>query len=43
VTALTGQGSHQIATLAKANALVIVPEWVIAMDEGETVSVMVLP
>ena len=28
VTPLTGQGSHQIATLGKANALVIVPEWV---------------
>jgi hypothetical protein len=32
-----------VATLGKANALVIVPEWVIAMAEGETVSVMVLP
>ena len=43
VTALTGQGSHQIATLGKANALVIVPEWTVHMDEGETVSVLVLP
>jgi molybdopterin molybdotransferase len=43
VTALTGQGSHQVATLGKANALVIVPEWTVHMAEGETVSVMVLP
>jgi molybdopterin molybdotransferase len=43
VTALTGQGSHQVATLGKANALVIVPEWVVQMAEGETADVMVLP
>jgi len=43
VTALTGQGSHQVATLGKANALVIVPEWVVQMAEGETVEVLVLP
>ena len=43
VTALTGQGSHQVATLGKANALVIVPEWVAQMAGGETVSVLVLP
>jgi molybdopterin molybdotransferase len=43
VTPLTGQGSHQVATLGKANALVIVPEWVIQMAEGETADVMVLP
>jgi molybdopterin molybdotransferase len=43
VTALTGQGSHQVATLGKANALVIVPEWVVHMAEGETATVMVLP
>jgi len=35
VTALTGQGSHQVATLGKANALVIVPEWVAQMAGGE--------
>jgi len=43
VTALTGQGSHQVATLGKADALVIVPEWVVQMAEGETADVLVLP
>jgi molybdopterin molybdotransferase len=43
VTPLTGQGSHQVATLGKANALVIVPEWVVAMTGGETADVLVLP
>jgi molybdopterin molybdotransferase len=43
VTALTGQGSHQVATLGKANALVIVPEWVVKMAGGETADVLVLP
>jgi molybdopterin molybdotransferase len=43
ITPLTGQGSHQIATLGKANALIIVPEWVVQMAEGETAEVLVLP
>ena len=43
VAPLTGQGSHQIATLGKANALIIVPEWVVQMAEGETAEVLVLP
>jgi molybdopterin molybdotransferase len=43
VTPLTGQGSHQVATLGKANALVIVPEWVVQMSEGDTAEVLVLP
>jgi molybdopterin molybdotransferase len=43
VEPLTGQGSHQIATLGRANALVIVPEWVAQMAEGDTAEVMVLP
>jgi molybdopterin molybdotransferase len=43
VTPLTGQGSHQVATLGKANALIIVPEWVVRMREGETADVLVLP
>jgi len=43
VTPLTGQGSHQVATLGKANALVVVPEWVVQMAEGDTAEVMVLP
>jgi molybdopterin molybdotransferase len=36
-------GPHQMATLGQANALVIVPEWVVQMDAGETVDVLVLP
>ena len=43
VEPLTGQGSHQIATLGRANALVVVPEWVVQMSEGDTAEVMVLP
>ena len=42
-TPLTGQGSHQVASLGKANALIIVPEWVVAMAEGETAEVLILP
>ena len=43
VTPLTGQGSHQVATLGKANALVVVPESVEHMAEGETAEVLILP
>ena len=43
VTPLTGQESHQVATLGKANALVIVPEWVVQLDAGETADVLILP
>ena len=43
ITPLIGQGSHQVATLGKANALVVVPEWVARMAEGETAEVLVLP
>jgi len=43
VEPLTGQGSHQIATLGRANALVIVPEWVVQVAEGETAEVLILP
>jgi molybdopterin molybdotransferase len=43
VEPLTGQGSHQIATLGRANALVIVPERVVQMAEGDTAEVLVLP
>jgi molybdopterin molybdotransferase len=43
VTPLTGQGSHQIATLGRANALITVPEWVVQMPAGETADVIVLP
>ena len=43
VTPLTGQGSHQVATLGQANALIVVPEWVVQMAEGDTAEVLVLP
>ena len=43
VEPLTGQGSHQIAALGKANALVVVPEWVVQMAAGDTAEVLVLP
>jgi len=43
VTPLTGQGSHQVATLGKANALIIVPEQAVQMAGGETADVLVLP
>jgi len=43
VTPLTGQGSHQVATLGKANALIVVPEPVTRMAEGEVAEVLVLP
>jgi molybdopterin molybdotransferase len=43
VIPLTGQGSHQIATLGRANALIVVPEWVVQVQEGDSVEVLVLP
>ncbi|HEY2315479.1 MAG TPA: gephyrin-like molybdotransferase Glp [Streptosporangiaceae bacterium] len=43
VTPVSGQASHQLASLAKANALVIVPEEVTSLDAGETVDVLALP
>ena len=43
VAPLTGQGSHQVATLGQANALVIVPEQIVRMSEGDTAEVLVLP
>jgi molybdopterin molybdotransferase len=43
VVPLTGQGSHQIATLGRANSLIIVPEWVVQMKEGDSAEVLVLP
>ena len=43
VAPLTGQQSHQVATLARANALIIVPEQVAAMAAGETADVLILP
>jgi molybdopterin molybdotransferase len=43
VLPLTGQGSHQLGALARANALITVPEHVTALAAGETVAVMSLP
>jgi molybdopterin molybdotransferase len=43
VTPVSGQASHQLASLARANALVIVPEEVTSLDAGETVDVLELP
>ena len=43
VIPLSGQGSHQLAALARANALIVVPEQVVRMEEGEPVDVMSLP
>jgi len=43
VAPLTGQGSHQVATLGKANALIIVPEQLTQMAAGESADVLVLP
>ena len=43
VTPLTGQGSHQLGALARANALIVVPEQVVAMEEGDPADVISLP
>jgi molybdopterin molybdotransferase len=43
VTPLSGQGSHQIAALGKANALIVVPEQETRLQQGDTVEVLVLP
>jgi molybdopterin molybdotransferase len=43
VTPLTGQGSHQLGALARANALIVVPEDVTRMEQGQTVTVLSLP
>ncbi|HLZ37148.1 MAG TPA: gephyrin-like molybdotransferase Glp [Mycobacteriales bacterium] len=42
VTPQTGQGSHQLAALAAANCLVVVPETVTALDIGDEVEVLLL-
>ncbi|HYK71204.1 MAG TPA: gephyrin-like molybdotransferase Glp [Streptosporangiaceae bacterium] len=43
VTTVPGQASHQLANLARANALIIVPEDVTALDAGTSVEVLELP
>jgi molybdopterin molybdotransferase len=43
VTPVSGQASHQLASLARANALIIVPEQVTALEAGTVVDVLELP
>jgi molybdopterin molybdotransferase len=43
VTPLTGQGSHQLGALARANALIMVPEQVASVAAGEVADVISLP
>jgi len=43
VTPLSGQGSHQIAALGRADALIVVPERAAQLSEGDEVDVLVLP
>jgi molybdopterin molybdotransferase len=43
VTPVAGQASHQLASLALANALIIVPEAVTALEAGVLVDVLELP
>jgi molybdopterin molybdotransferase len=43
VAPVSGQSSHQLASLARANALIVVPESVTGMPEGADVDVLVLP
>jgi molybdopterin molybdotransferase len=43
VSPVAGQASHQLASLARANALIIVPEEVTSLEAGASVDVMELP
>jgi molybdopterin molybdotransferase len=43
VVPLTGQASHQLGVLARASALIVVPEQTVRMEEGEQVDVVSLP
>ena len=43
VAPLSGQGSHQIAALGRANALIVVPEQLTRLSRGDTADVVVLP
>jgi molybdopterin molybdotransferase len=43
VAPVSGQASHQLAALARANALIIVPEGLTELAEGTDVDVLVLP
>jgi molybdopterin molybdotransferase len=43
VSPLSGQGSHQIAALGRATALIVIPEETTELAAGETVDVLILP
>jgi molybdopterin molybdotransferase len=43
VTPLSGQQSHQVASLGRANALIVIPERETQLPAGHTVDVLVLP
>ena len=43
VAPVSGQSSHQLASLARANALIVVPESVTELPEGSDVEVLMLP
>jgi molybdopterin molybdotransferase len=43
VTPLSGQQSHQVASLGRANALIVVPERETLLPAGDAVDVLVLP
>ena len=43
VMPLTGQSSHQLRALAQANTLIVVPEDVARMEEGESADIISLP
>jgi molybdopterin molybdotransferase len=43
VAPVSGQSSHQLAALARANALIVVPDPVTELPEGADVDVLVLP
>jgi molybdopterin molybdotransferase len=43
VTPLSGQQSHQIASLGRANSLIVIPEWETQLPAGDTVDVLILP
>jgi molybdopterin molybdotransferase len=43
VTPVAGQASHQLVSLTRANALIIVPEDATALDAGKSVDVLELP
>jgi molybdopterin molybdotransferase len=43
VAPVTGQASHQLASLARANALIVVPESITGLPEGCDVEVLMLP